>query len=68
MHKFSNLDDQQIFELLDKIILAHNTKKEEITNLTRLVDKKIEELMAIEKDYADIIFEVHKRKKENVVR
>lgn len=66
MHRFNNMNDEEVFKLLDGIVNSHTTKKDEILNLIKLQDKKIEELMKIEKEYADIIFELHERKKKNV--
>jgi hypothetical protein len=59
---------EELVAKIAEIKNAHDTKKEEIKNLTYLVDKKISEMLSLEKVYADLIFELNKKNKENVVR
>jgi hypothetical protein len=67
MHKFNNMTDEEILAKIHGVTQAHENKKLEIRNLTLMTDKKIAELTDIEKEYADLVLELHKRGK-NVVR
>lgn len=68
MHKFNNLTTDEVMAKIAEVKSSHDSKKEEIKNLTLLVDKKIEEMLEYERQYADLIFELNKRNKENVIR
>jgi hypothetical protein len=64
----NNLTTDELIAKIAEIKSSHDSKKEEIKNLTLLVDKKIEEMLEFERQYANLIFELNKRNKENVIR
>lgn len=67
MDKYSNLETDDLLKMVADVTERHQLKKQEIINMTKLVDKKIEELDGLEQEYVQILIEVNKRS-PNVIR
>lgn len=63
MDKYNNITSEQLLEAIKLIVEKHENKKLEITNLTVLVDKKIDELTIIESEYATLIALLNEKNK-----
>lgn len=63
MDKYNNLTSEELVECIKSVVEKHENKKLEITNMSNLIDKKIEELTNIEAEYANMILVLNEKSK-----